>query len=222
MSEDIKSLFIVEDDFGNQNVEEQAKRILRFGRASKSGSVIIDDRSLSKGDQLKLCLVIRHIASSLSDGNITREFRPIELVDILGQRMEAIGSGLSKLASEGFAKKGGPGKYSVYPHKIAPFLDYLESLGADSENGRVRARKSKGNSLTGIGRHIQQLINDRFFDTPRFISEVMDELKKEGVFRDSRVVDKTIRDSFVSMRRSLQRIPNQDGGRSKWKYTVRK
>lgn len=234
MDENIEDLFIVKDGFGKQNAQTQAKRALPFGRITQEGAVVIDHRTLTKADQLKLCLVIRHIASSLAE-NITKEVRAVELTDVLGQRHEAIGAALSRLASEGFAKKEGHGRYSVFPYKIDAFLDYLESDSTRSSSGPRKttrkapgktakkvARKSKGNSLTGIGKHIQQLIDDDFFKSPRFISEVVEELKKENVFRDSRVIDKTVRDSFVSMRRTLQRVKNADGGKAKWKYVIRK
>lgn len=224
----IENLFIVKEGSAKANIEEQAKRVLPFGRITESGAVVIDNRSLTKVDQLKLCLVIRFIGNFFKD-DIERQVRPIELTETLGQRYEAIGSTLSKLASEGFAKKDGHGKYSAFPYKIDGFLDYLEkistpilSIPKPKGSRKKTVRKSKGNTLTGIGKHIQQLIDDGFFQTPRFISEVVQELKKENVYRDQKVIDKTIRDSFVSMRRTLQRIPNEDGGRSKWKYMIRK
>lgn len=223
MENDIRNQFIVTDDQSSQNIEIQARRTLAFGRITKDGSIIIDDRSLSKGDQLKLCLVIRYIASNFSE-EIGRDTRPSDLTNVLGQRVEAIGSLLSKLTSEGFTKKSSRGNYSIHAHKINHFLDYLERLNSPSNESSKKVRRSgtKGNALTGIGKYIQLLIEDGFFNEPRLISEVVFELKKENVIRNPKVIDKTIRDSFVSMRRSLQRIPNEDGGRSKWKYMIRK
>lgn len=223
MSEDIKNQFIVSDEYSNNNIEAQAQRTIPFGRITKDGTIIIDNRTLSKGDQLKLCLVIRYIASNFSE-EISKEVRPVDLTGVLGQRVEAIGSLLSKLASEGFAKKISRGNYSIHAYKIDSFLDYLENIRTDDDKTSKKVRRSgtKGNALTGIGKYIQLLIDDGFFNTPKLISEVVAELKKENVFRDSKVVDKTVRDSFVSMRRSLQRVNNEDGGQANWKYVIRK
>lgn len=224
--DDIKNLFIVQDDVGTQGAEALAKRALRFGRVTKDGSVVIDDKGLSKGDQLKLALVIRYIGSSL-DETILRKIRPTEMTRTLGQRIEAVGAGLSTLAATGFAKKEGRGEYSVFPYKIESFLDYLEKGRGDSEaTPKTKARGAKRGKttqpLSGVGVHIQQLIDDGFFEKPKFVSNVIEKLQEENVFRDGRVIDKTIRDTFVSNRRVLQRIRNDGAGKARWLYVVRK
>ena len=222
----IKNLFIVQEDVDKQDAESLAKRVLKYGRVTKDGIVVIDDRTLSKSDQLKLSLVIRYVGSRL-DETINRKVRPIELTKTLGQRIEAVGAGLSKLASDGFAKKEGHGEYVVYPYKVGAFLDQIEkesSTDPSSQKTKTRGPK-KGKTtqpLSGVGVHIQRLVDDGFFKTPRFISEVIDKLEEENVFRDGRVVDKTIRDTFVSNRRTLQRIRNPEKGKAKWKYVIRK
>ncbi|MFA5947251.1 MAG: hypothetical protein WC813_04510 [Patescibacteria group bacterium] len=221
MSDDIKNLFIVKGDFNKQTAEEQATRAIKFGRITSDGTVVVDAKNLSKVQQLRLCLVIRHIAHCFQE-EIPGTVRPSELVKVLGQRMEAIGSGLSKLASEGFVKKEGHGEYSVYTYKIDAFLSELEK-SADTEGG-VRTMKKKTRSskaFTGIGSHIQTLVNDGFFSTPKPMFDVVSELEKNNVFRDSRVIDKTIRDSFIA-RKILTRVKNDGKGKSRWLYVVYK
>jgi len=127
MSNDIRNQFIVEENVSAHQAEGMAQRVLKFGRITKSGVVIIDDKSLSKLDQLKLCLVVRYIAHSLNP-EISEQVRPSELTIPLGQRLEAVGSTLSVLSKEGFVKKQGHGRYVVSTHKIDQFLNYLEGI----------------------------------------------------------------------------------------------
>lgn len=223
MEDDIKQLFIVEENVSGLNAEALARRTLPFGKIARDGSVIIDDRSLSKGDQQKLALVIRYVANLL-DESIPRTIRPVDLTTTLGQRIEAIGAGLSGLLSDGFAKREGTGQYSVLPYRIDEFLQHLEQKRSapTGEKKHKLTRRKKSQPLSGIGTHIERLIGDGFFDAPRMMSEVVARLKQENVFRDERVVDKTVRDTFVSARRTLQRIPNDGPGLARWKYVVRK
>lgn len=224
MDEQIEDLFIVKESLGKQAAQSQARRALRFGRITQEGSVVIDDKSLSKGDQLKLCLIIRFIASCL-DEKIDMESRPSELTQILDQRLEAIGSSLSKLVKEGFAKKGGHGKYSVFPYRINSFLDQLEEQQSPTTTSQPIIKtgvKRKKKAFSGIGAHIQRLVDDGFFSVPRFMSEIVSRLEEENVFRDAKVIDRTIRETFVLKQRVLQKVRNVGGGKATWKYVLRK
>jgi len=221
MSDDIRNQFIVTDDFNKQKVEEQARKAIKFGRITSDGTVIIDAKNLPKVQQLRLCLVIRYIAHCLND-EIPGTVSPSGLVKVLGQRTEAIGSGLSKLASEGFAKREAHGEYSIHSYKIDSFLEDLERGGkTDEGSGSSKRVGRKVKKMTGIGLHIQGLVDQGFFSEPKPISDVVDELEKNNVFRDSRVIDKTIRDSFLG-RKILMRVKNEGKGRAKWLYVVYK
>ena len=228
MKDDIKNKFIVDEDHNKERIEEVAGKTLRFGRVTKDGNIVIDDKGLTQDDILKLCLVIRYIAHGLDD-SISQSVRPVELTKVLHERMESVGSRLSKLAKDGFAKKAGHGLYSVYPYKIEPFLSQLELVGeGQNEKTITKKRRKSGTStvrkvkeLTGVGLDIQKLIDDGFFNTPWFVNEVDTELKKETKYHDPKVIDMTIRKTFVSNRRTLKRIPNTEGGKAKWKYVIR-
>ncbi len=226
MTDDIKSQFIVGDEVDTNSIHRLAKKALKHGRVTKGGNVVVDNARLSKDDTLKLCLVIRYIANAL-DESISQSVRPVELTDALHERVESVGSRLSRLAKENFVRKTGYGQYSVFPYKVEPFLDEVDGkdpVEARKSSATRSASKSprKVKELTGVGLDIQKLLDDDFFSTPRFINEIDSELRKETRYHDPKVIDMTIRKTFVSNRRSLKRIPNTEGGKSKWKYVVRK
>ncbi|MBP9669563.1 MAG: hypothetical protein KBE09_04725 [Candidatus Pacebacteria bacterium] len=226
MKDDIKSQFIVGDEVDQNSIHELAKRTLKYGRVTKGGNVVIDNTRLSKDDTLKLCLVIRFIANAL-DESISQSVRPVELTNALHERVESVGSRLSRLAKESFVRKTGYGQYSILPYKVEPFLDEMdgkEPVEPRAASVKRSASKSprKAKELTGVGLDIQKLLDDDFFSTPRFVNEIDAELRKETRYHDPKVIDMTIRKTFVSNRRSLKRIPNTEGGKSKWKYVVRK
>lgn len=226
--DDISDQFIVKEDSSKDRAMGWAKRLIKFGRITKEGNVLIDDKSLSKGDQVKLALVIRYVGNCLNE-EIQRKVRPTELVNVLGQRLEAIGSVLSGLVTQGFARKEGYGEYSAHQYKIDDFLKYLEEVSSNGPTSIAHAQKrrritrvgNKNKTLTGIGVHIQRLIDEGFFIKPRLMSEVSSRLEEENIFRDERVVDTTIRTTFVTRRRVLQRIRNTEGGKARWLYVVR-
>lgn len=227
MTDDIKSQFIVGDEVDQNSIHRLAKRTLKYGRVTKGGNVVIDNTHLSKDDTLKLCLVIRYIANAL-DESISQIVRPVELTDALHERTESVGSRLSRLAKESFVRKIGYGQYSIFAYKVEPFLDEMD--GKDPVEQRTHSAKRssankaprKAKEMTGVGLDIQKLLDDGFFSTPKFINEIDAELRRETRYHDPKVIDMTIRKTFVSSRRSLKRIPNTEGGKAKWKYVVRK
>lgn len=229
MDNSIKSQFIVASDKYTGNIEALASRAIRFGKVTEKGDIILDDKSLTKEDIIKLALVLRFIAHTF-DESISDALRPSELTDISNQRVEAVGSKLSELATKvGFAKKIGHGQYVVQSYKIDSFLSELESKDDIKQKNDSpiinRKRRKNGNStkiLTGVGRDIQSLIDNNFFNEPKLMNEILQELKREGFFHDAKVIDRTITTTFLKNRRTLRRIKNEDGGKSRWKYLVRK
>ena len=228
MEDDIKSQFIVGNDYNREATRKLASKALKFGRITQDGSVIIDNKNLSPDDKIKLALTIKFLAHNL-DEKISASLKPGELTAILGERNEAVGSRFSAMAKNGFAKREGHGNYIIHHYRIEPFLDNLsgrENSSADKAGGghkRAKRNNSSGElkSLTGIGLDIQSLIDKGFFKTPKFISDTHIELKKEVKFYNPKVLDMTIRKTFVSNRRTLKRIPNEEGGKAKWKYVIR-
>lgn len=218
MGEDIKNQFIVSEDHYKGNVEDLAKRAIKHGKITNDGTVIIENKTLSLEKSVMLSLIIRYIAHEFNE-NIPSTLRPIDLVDVLHQRVEAIGSILSNLKKRGLAKKIDRGQYSVQNYKINDFLDLID-VGRDSfpshSSGKVSHKSNKG-----VGRDIQKLLDANFFKSPRLMNEVIAELKKEGCFHADRVVDRTVRETFVKSRKIIKRIENSEGGMAKWKYVIR-
>ncbi len=218
MTSDIKSLFIVDESQVIQNNEKLIEKALKYGRITKNGNVIIDKTELSQDNTLKLALVIRFLAHTI-DETISATVRPTEMIALLGERIESVGSRLSHQTKAGFLKKTGYGQYMVNHYKIEGFLNELESDEPQitAKTARPKRKNSGTKTLTGIGLHIQHLVEDGFFSTPKEMSAVIHELAAQNVHRDPRVIDKTMRDIFVT-RKILSRIENKDKGKAKWLY----
>lgn len=218
MTSKLKDLFIVDESQVIQNTEKLIEKALKFGRITKNAEVIIDKTKLSQDNTLKLALVIRFLAHTI-DESISATVRPTEMTALLGERIESVGSRLSLHTKAGFFKKTGYGQYMVNHYKIEGFLNELDESKPSTPNKTTR-QKRKGNgtkSLTGIGLHIKHLVDSGFFSTPKQMSSVVHELAAQNVHRDSRVIDKTMRDIFVT-RKILSRIDNKGKGKAKWLY----
>jgi len=102
--------------------------------------------------------------------------------------------------------------------KIKKRLDKLEGKNENVPVIRREETPSKKNSLKGISKGIQDLINKGFFDKPKQISESITELNKEGYFGSKQSVDSSIRKVFFKSKKTLTRIKEEN----KWKYVVRR
>ena len=80
-----------------------------------------------------------------------------------------------------------------------------------------KTEKPKKSNFTGVSGGIRLLINNGFLDTPKFVSEIVAEMKREGYYHDMPTVDSALRKSFLK-NRTLQRIKEE----KKWKYVIRK
>jgi len=228
MTDDLRSKFIVDEESVKKSTTQLIEKALKYGRVSKNGDVIIDQSNLSQDNKLKLALILRFLAHSL-DETISESVRPTELTRIMGERIESVGSRLSKLAKENFVKKSGYGQYVVQHYRIQKFFDDLENGGSDSKEEKSGKKKvihkssggQKNKPLAKIGEDIQALINTDFFKTPKFVIEVKKKLEEEVKYYDIRTIDTAIRKTFVASRKILKRIPNTEKGKAKWKYVVR-
>ncbi len=217
MGKDIKSSFIVSEDQYKGNIEELAEKTIKHGKITENGNIIIENKSLTKEDIVKLCLIIRFIAHEFNN-DIPASVRPVDLVDILKERIESVGSRLSLLIRSGFAKREGYGRYIVHTYKIIPFLDNILSGSSNHTINKTNSDPRKTKKLTGIGLDIQELIDEGFFKKPKLVSEIEDELIKKTKYHQTRVIDATIRIIFVRNRKILKRIPNKNKGKAKWLY----
>lgn len=217
MTNDIKKSFIVSEDHYKGNIEELAQKTIKHGKITENGNIIIENTSLSKDDLVKLCLVIRFIAHEFNE-EMSAAVRPIDLVDILKERTESVGSRLSILAKKGFVKKEGRGVYVVHSYKINAFLDSLSTEQTIQTRTKTSNTDRKLKKLTGVGQDIQELIDEGFLKHPKTVNEVEIELNRKTKYHQSRVIDATIRTVFVRSRKTLKRIPNETKGRAKWLY----
>jgi hypothetical protein len=169
--------------------------------------------------------VLRFIAHTF-DNAIPETIALKELTNLLSERLEAVGSRLSKIIkNENFAKKVKRGVYLVQYFVIDKFLTDLESK-EHSPSERKRkiggSSKKRDKAVTGVGKHILELlINNDFFKTPKTIKQACEKLEQETKFHNPKIVDMTIRKTFVDSKKILKRIPNPKKGRTKWLYVIR-
>lgn len=224
---DIKNLLIInEDNYSKQIVEKFAERLIKYAKITKDGDIIILDSSLSPDDKLRIALVLRFIAHTF-DNSIPETITLKELANLLSERLEAVGSRLSKIIkNENFAKKVKKGVYLVQYFVIDKLLTDLENKEHNAGDRKKRtmrnSSKRKDKVVTGVGKDILELlINNDFFKMPKTVKEACEKLEQETKFHDSRVVDMTIRKTFVGSKRILKRIPNPNKGKAKWLYVNR-
>lgn len=224
---DIKSLLIVDDaDYSKQMAEKFAEKIIKYAKISKKGDIIILDNLLSPDDKLRLSLTLRLIAHTF-DNNIPETITLKELAGVLSERLEAVGSRLSKIMkNENFAKKVKKGVYSAQYFVIDKFLNNLENSehvsGDKKRKSNSNGSKRKDKAVTGVGKDILELlVKNDFFKMPKTVKEVCEKLKEETKFHDPKVVDMTIRKTFVDSKKILKRITNPNKGKAKWLYVNR-
>ena len=80
-----------------------------------------------------------------------------------------------------------------------------------------KTEKPKKSNYTGLSGGIRLLIDNGFLDTPKFVSEIVAEMKREGYYHDVFSIDATLRKTFLK-NRTLQRTKEE----KKWKYVIRK
>lgn len=219
---DIKNLFIVDkDSYDKEKIKDIAHDVIRFAKVSKEGDILLENINLSSEDKIKISLISRFIAHSFA--NSINEYMTVQdCKKILpNESNEAVGSRLSALVKNGFAFKVKSATYSVYPHKIEPYIMELKN-----KEGNIKKNKSgnkKGaHSKVGVGKDIQDLINSGYFNSPKTIKETEDQLTQKGCFHNPKVIDKTIRGSFMKNKDILKRLKNTGQGKAKWVYVIKK
>lgn len=219
-----KQLIVDDENYSIERAKKMAEKIVKYGKITKKGDILIIDNSLSPDNKLRLSLVLRFIAH-IFNNDIPETITLKELSIILSERLEAVGSRLSQIIKkELFAKKVEKGVYMAQHFAIDKFLDNLGKENSiqsirEKSGGPKRTRKNSNKTVTGVGKDILDLlINKDFFKTPKTIKEACDMLKQETKFYDPRVVDTTIRKTFVSSQKVLRRLPAEKMGKSRWVY----
>jgi len=100
-------------------------------------------------------------------------------------------------------------------------IDLLEKRIAKIEKV-VFGKKTKSvpskKSFAGLVGGIDLLIENEFFNKPKLVTEVQDELRKESYFHTLQATDTALRRSYVKTKKILTRI-KIDGV---WQYVIRK
>ena len=100
--------------------------------------------------------------------------------------------------------------------KIEQFL--LSEILEKSPVLKTKTTSIKSKSYEGVTGGIQLLIDNNFFNKPKSMREVFDELNREGYFYSLQSADTTLRRIFVVKRKILTRIMVD----KIWKYVIRK
>lgn len=108
----------------------------------------------------------------------------------------------------------------VIINEIKGLLDELDtSFGAKPGHGQVADKvKSIVASPKGVLGAINVLIEEKFFDTPKGISAVMEKLKEMGHYHKSTAVAMNLLN--LTKRRILNRFKNKET--KNWEYVIRK
>ncbi|MDD2678239.1 MAG: hypothetical protein PHN95_02435 [Candidatus Pacebacteria bacterium] len=104
--------------------------------------------------------------------------------------------------------------------EIKDLLDELgSSLGVKTGHGQI-AKKTKIDTSPprGVLGAINMLIEEKFFDTPKEISAVIEKLKEVGHYHKSTAVAMNLLN--LTKRRTLNRFKNKET--KNWEYVIRK
>lgn len=70
----------------------------------------------------------------------------------------------------------------------------------------------------GLSDGIRLLIKNGFFNEPKPMAKIKEELEKEGYFYRGEAIDKLVRHDFMKKKKILTRIKKN----TKWHYVIRK
>jgi len=125
-TDELKGMFIIEkEEYEKSKIEEHIKKISKFCKTDSSGKVHTEVKGLKNKEKIKIVLVARFLANKLEpkiDYNVSIE----DVATSLGIGEHQSRARLSDLAKENFASSSERGLYSVIPHKIDEFLNFLE------------------------------------------------------------------------------------------------
>lgn len=90
-----------------------------------------------------------------------------------------------------------------------------KSLKPTKEHSKT---KDLPRDYSGLVGGVRYLIDEKFFNTPRKLGEIIDKLKENGYFHDSGAVHRTVAVYFVKRDKILTRF--KEG--KVWKYVIKK
>jgi len=123
--EELRNKFIIKEKIDEQTVAKYVERVLKFGKVSIDGSVIIERDDMTTKDQVGLALIMRFLASFL-EKEIAADVHAKELSQSLGIPEDQVIARLADLRREKIAIRVEKGVYRANYLQIRKFLDYLE------------------------------------------------------------------------------------------------
>jgi hypothetical protein len=104
--------------------------------------------------------------------------------------------------------------------KVMERLDNLEARVSSLEKSILTVKKIPAvkKEFTGLSGGIRKLINDGFFNKPKSLREIMDEMRRQMYYYSEPAVNTAVTRDFMKRKGLLTRI----GKRSQWKYVLRK
>lgn len=104
------------------------------------------------------------------------------------------------------------------PKKIKELEARISKLEKEVFGTRRPSAKSKSTNYKGLMGGINLIIENGFFKKPKLVTEIQDELKKEGYYYALQSTDTTLRRDMVNRKKILTRIKVS----GVWQYVIRK
>lgn len=98
--------------------------------------------------------------------------------------------------------------------EIEKRLDILE----DKQSKGIEIKDNKKENFSGLAGGIRLLIKNGFFNNPKEVKEVKEELKREGYHYTDTGITSTLTETFHKNKKILNRF-NEN---KRWKYVIRK
>lgn len=104
--------------------------------------------------------------------------------------------------------------------RVMERLDNLEARVSSLEKSRLTLEKTPTvkKEFTGLSGGIRKLIQESFFDTPKSLKQIMDEMRRQMYYYSEPAVNTAVTRDFMKRKGLLTRI----GKRGQWKYVLRK
>lgn len=126
MPEDIKDLFIIDEDIYQKRTDEYIKRLIKYCTITKKGEVNIVNNKFSTSEKVKVSLVARYLANQ-KEPSIVAELNAEELSIFLMIPRDQITARLNELKRERYANCIAKGVYKVNVSRIDDILNELEN-----------------------------------------------------------------------------------------------
>ena len=99
-------------------------------------------------------------------------------------------------------------------------LDILEARVSSLEKSRITFEKTPAveKEFTSLSGGVRKLIHEGFFDTPKSLKEIMDEMRRQMYYYSEPAVNTALTRDFMKGKGILTRI----GKRGQWKYVLKK